>query len=141
MVADLSDFTDQETDNGDETGPSLKLYTAGSGGGEWAYVIEGSGSPTRNREPYSGDTKGGFVPQLKAITEGIAFLDDEYPNAEVIIFTPSEPIVGLVKGETDPDDSYRDLYRKANTNYNEHRSRWSIKHLGGDKDNPAQDLL
>lgn len=141
MVADLSDFTDQEADEQDETGPSLKLYTAGSGKGAWAYVVEGTGLETKQREPYSGDTKGGFILQLKAVAEGTEFLNDEYPNAEVTIFTPSEPVVGLVKGKNEPDDAYRDLYRKANTNYNKHRSRWSIEHLEGSKDNPAQDLL
>lgn len=141
MVADLSDFSGQKTDDEDKTGPDLKLYTAGSGNGAWAYVVEGTGSPIKNREPCSGDLKKGFIPHFKAVAEGTEFLDTEYPNAEVTIFTPSESIVGLVEGKTDPDNDYRDLYRKANTNYNNHRSRWSIEHLGEDKNNPAQGLL
>lgn len=141
MSADLSNFTDQESEEQQKAGPSLKLYTAGSGTGSWAYVVEGTGSPKKKRELFSGDTKGGFLPQLKAVSEGAEFLDQEYPDAEVTIFTPSESVVGLVEGRNDPDDDYRELHRKANSNYNNHRSQWNIEHLGGTKDNPAQDLL
>ncbi|MDQ2054134.1 hypothetical protein [Halobellus sp. H-GB7] len=139
MVADLSDFANQEIDEQNKTGPSLKLYTAGSGNGGWAYVVEGSESESK-KGSYSEDTKRGFIPQLKAVAEGTDYLNNKYSNPKVTIYTPNESIVGLINGENDPDPDYRELYRSAKKNYDENWNRWDIRHLSGG-DNPARDLV
>lgn len=144
MDETLSDFIDQETDEQNETGPSLKLYTAGGGDVAWAYVVEDADSEKRKkkkRETYSGHPNDGFTPELKAVAEGTEFLNNEYPNAEVTIFASNESVIRMVKGEGDPDPDYYGLYRSANNNYHNNRRRWSIKHLPKEKDNPARDII
>jgi len=136
----LNDFTEDDTDEPAETGPELNLYTAGSGNGDWAYVVTGDESKEK-QETYSGDTKQGFITQLKAVAEGTEFLDDEYPNAEVTIFTPHDAVARLVKGEGKSKPEYQEIYRVANTNYNDNRRRWKIEHLPKEEDNPARDLI
>lgn len=140
MSTDLSDFTGDETDEQEETGPDLELYTAGSGNGDWAYVVTGDESREKQGK-HSGDTKQGFTTQLKAVVEGTEFLDDEYPNAEVTIFTPHDAVARLVEGEGESKREYQELYRVANANYNNNRRRWQIEHLPKEEDNPAQDLI
>jgi hypothetical protein len=141
MVADLGDFTDQDTDEQDQTGPELDLYTAGSGNGDWAYVIDGPDPDKNKRDSYSGDAKRGFIPQLKAVVEGTERVNDEYSNAEVTIYTPSESIVGLMEGDNKPNPDYRKLYRTAKKNYNDNWGRWDVEHLSRGSDNPARDLI
>lgn len=141
MVTELTDFGEQETDKQDETGPELNLYTAGSGNGDWAYVVTGDSPKKKKRGVYSGDAKQGFVTQLKAVAEGTKRIVNEHSNAEVTIYTPSEPIVGLLEGDNKPNPDYQKLYRTAKTNFDNNRGPWSVEHLSGGSDNPARDLI
>lgn len=138
----LDGFTDQSEDD-EPDGPSLTLYTAGSGDGPWAYVVEDSASSTKKKTKaeFDGKTKGGFIPQFVAVAEGMKFVDDEYPNAIVNVLTPHKQIVLLVKGETDPKGDYREYYRPANRIYNEHRANWEIEHIPAEERNPAKEYL
>lgn len=139
----MSDFTGDDTDEPDETGPELNLYTAGSGNGDWAYVVEGANTDKRRRDSYDEDTKGGFDPQMKAVAEGTERVVNEFTNAELTIYTPSDSIADLMEGEDGPDSSssYWDLYRKAKRNYDDNWERWSTKHLPKEEDNPARELI
>lgn len=139
----MNDFTEDDTDEPAETGPELNLYTAGSGNGEWAYIVEGANTNKRKQDSYDGDTGGGFDPQMKAVAEGTERVVNEFKNAELTIYIPSDSIVGLMEGESNPErgSSYLDLYRKAKRNYDDNRKLWSIEHLPKEQDNPARELI
>lgn len=143
MSMKLNDFTEDDTDEPAETGPELNLYTAGSGNGKWAYVVEGANTNKRKQDSYDGDTGGGFDPQMKAVAEGTERVVNEFTNADLTIYIPSDSIVGLMEGESNPKrgSSYWDLYRKAQGNYDKNRELWSIEHLPKEEDNPARELM
>lgn len=143
MSMKLNDFTEDDTDEPAETGPELNLYTAGSGNGKWAYVVEGANTDKKRRDSYDGDTGGGFDPQMKAVAEGTERVVNEFTNADLTIYTPSDSIARLMEGEGNPDSSssYWDLYRKAQRHYDDNWERWSIEHLPKEEDNPARELM